>query len=72
VESREARDEAIPVVDGTVVLVSPAGVERELVDPAVAAHRGRPAERAERHRQLQEEIAWPTREGEQRAEAVEA
>ena len=45
-------------------------VEAELVDPAVLADRERLAERGERHRELQQELAWALREWERTAEAA--
>jgi ATP-binding cassette subfamily F protein 3 len=49
-----------------------ATVEAALAEPAVTADRAALAERAARHRALQEELAWLMREWEERAEAAEA
>ena len=46
------------------------GVEAALADPEVLADRDRVAETAERHRALQEELAWLMREWEAKAEAL--
>jgi ABC-type multidrug transport system ATPase subunit len=49
-----------------------ASVEAALAEPAVTADRAALAERAARHRALQEELAWLMREWEERAEAAGA
>jgi ATP-binding cassette subfamily F protein 3 len=64
---REVRrlEERIAEIEGRV-----ASVEAELADPDVLADRERLAERGERHRELQEELAWVLREWERTAEAA--